>query len=212
MSIDKTVVSCVLGDGHVSKRGRISFHHSAKQKEYLQYKLGIMAAHGFSFRMHEYGAVSYGEFRDFVKAEGYASEESKGLREIIYPEGFKAVPEEFAKQFTFLEWAILYMDDGRQNVMKHTNNIINGERVRIETEPFVNRYEIDTQAFSERGVQILISNLSSLGVEARADKKGRICISRAKSKANFYLGVSPHIHSSMQYKISATPSLSFNSR
>ena len=209
MSIDKDVVSCVLGDGHVSKRGRISFNHSAKQKEYLFYKLDILMQYGFKFRVNEYSAFSYGKTRDFIKAEGYASEKSKELRSILYPEGVKVVPE-VAHQFTFSDWAILYMDDGRQNVIKHTNNVINGVRVRVEAEPFVNRYEIDTQAFSD--ISALTSNLLTLGVESSVDKKGRICIRRAKDKANFYRGILPHIHGSMEYKVSALPSLSFNLR
>ena len=209
MSIDKTVVSCVLGDGHVSKRGSISFHHSIAQKDYLIHKLDILSRYGFKFRVYEKASMSYGQMRNFIRADGYVSTKSKLLRGTIYPNGVKEVPPWAAHQFDFSDWALLYMDDGRQNVIRHTNNLINGERVRIECPPFVNRYEIDTQALDYRSLTLLINSLANLGVEASLDGKGRICVRKAASKAAFFLGVEAFIHPTMRYKVSALPSLSF---
>lgn len=209
MSIDKEVVAILLGDGHVSKKGTISMHHGIAQKEYLMYKVECLSQHGFKMRVSEMDRPSYGKIRKFIKAEGYASSAAKELRSLLYPDGVKVVPTEYAEHFGFKDWSFIFMDDGRTNSISHYNTIIDNVRVRKETEKFTNRYEICTESFDSNSNNTLVSNLLSLGVESYINTSNRIVISRAKSKAVFYDGVKEYIVPSMFYKIDAIPSLSY---
>ena len=91
--------------------------------------------------------------------------------------------------------------------------MIDGERIRVERNPFVNRYEIYTNCFSDKSINELRDNLLKNGVETTVlnlKQGGKIiAISRAKSKIAFYEGVKPFIVSSMQYKLSATPTATY---
>ena len=210
MSIDKQVVACIIGDGHVSKRGGICLHHSIQQRELLEHKVDILTEFGFKFRIYETEQLSYGVLRKFIKADGYCSTNSKILRNILYPEGIKVIPQSYASVLDFKDWAIIYMDDGRENKISHVNSLIGGNRVRKESAPFVNRYEICVESFDMNSKVFLVENLNSIGVESKVDNRGRITISKASSKAAFYEGVSPYLIDSMKYKMSALPSLSYS--
>lgn len=210
MSIDKTVVSIILGDGHVSQNGRISFHHCADQEEYLVYKVNLLNQYGYKFSIKKTTSMSYGKMRNFVKAEGYCSSDSKKLRELIYPYGIKIAPPEFVKDFGFKEWSFFYMDEGRANKLGHYNTIIQGQRFRVDCEPWTNFYEICTDALDNDSIRSLTENLLSLGVESRRSNRNRIIVSRAASKAIFYEGVREYVHPSMLYKISTKPFQSYN--
>lgn len=212
MSIDKLVVSTILGDGHVCRRGVVKFHHSIVQKDYLLYKVSLLNNYGFKFRTYDTKSLSYGEIRDFVKADGYASSDAKQLRAILYPKGVKIAPREYTEQFGFLEWAIIYMDDGRENKLSHYNSLIDKKRVRKNCQVFVNRYEMSVESFDTPSKENLVDSLSNLGVESKVDKNGRIVISRAKSKEVFYEGVRNFVVPSMLYKMSALPNLSYVSQ
>lgn len=212
MSIDKVVVSILLGDGHVSKRGTIQIKHSIVQKEYLKFKCLILEQHGFKTRIYEREELSYGVLRKFVVADGYASSASKELRSILYPDGVKVVPACYVEEFDFLDWSFIFMDDGRANTLSHTNNLINGIRVRKETEKFTNRYEICTESFSKEDNSLLVKNLSVLGIDSYISNRNRIIISRAESKILFYEGIKVFIVPSMKYKIESIPSLSYKSQ
>lgn len=209
MSIDSLVVSTILGDGHVCRRGTIRFHHSIAQKDYLLYKVSILNNYGFKFRVYETSSFSYGKLRDFIKADGYASSDSKKLREIIYPNDIKTAPSKYINLFGFFEWSILYMDDGRENKISHYNSLINGKRIRKECPTFVSRYEICVESFDDSSKTNLMNNLKNLGIDSKIDKRGRIVISKAKSKEIFYIGIKEFIVPSMLYKLSALPNLSY---
>ena len=209
MSIDKVVVAILLGDAHVSKRGSISFNHSIDQKEYLEHKVSIMEDHGFKMRVYETDRLSYGKMRKFVRADGYVSTRSKELRNILYPQGLKIVPESYSEMFDFTDWSFIFMDDGRANVLSHTNNLINNIRIRKETEKFVNRYEICTESFDTTSNNLLMESLKGLGVESYISSRNRIIISKATSKVNFYEGINSYIVPSMNYKVSSLPTLSY---
>ena len=185
MSIDKTVVAILLGDGHVTTRGRISLHHGIAQKDYLLYKVGILNDNGFKMRVYEVEHPSYGEIRKFIKADGYCSNKSKQLRDLLYPNGVKEVPSYFSDAFDFRDWSFIYMDDGRANTLSHTNNLIGGVRTKVSTDKFVNRYEICTESFDDTSNKLLMENLLEKGVESYISKRNRIIIKEYKIQKCF---------------------------
>lgn len=214
MSESNKVLAIILGDGHIAKRksSRLTITHSTKQREWLMYKVGILQESGFKMRVDEREMVSFGKGRSYLIASSTSTARVKSLRGLFYPNGVKSVPEQ-CLEFGFEEWSILYQDDGRQNTLSHYNVVKNGTRVRIECPPFVNRYEIYKNAFSDRDYDILRTSLKNLGVETsllNLRQGGRsLVISRSSSKAAFFDGVSPYIIPSMEYKVSALPALSY---
>lgn len=108
--------------------------------------------------------------------------------------------------------AILFMDDGRQNTISHYNSKINGVRKRIETNKYVNRYEIATHNYTEDDIYVLISFLSEYDIESKILYQHGypiLSISKTDSKNRFYEGIKPYVIESMKYKLSAKPSLSY---
>lgn len=214
MNIDNMLLALVIGDGFIDKRGCIGFHHSIAQKNWLLYKVGILTSFGFSVRIKETERESYGKIRGFINARTLTTNIGKELREILYSTGEKIIPTGLANNFGYKEWAIIYQDDGRQNKIAHYNAVINKEKVRVECEPFVNRYCICSQGFNIPSQVELQNSLANLGIESslykvRGGYGKQIVISRAKSKVDFHDGILPYVVDSMEYKLSAKPCLSY---
>jgi hypothetical protein len=217
MSINNSIInSMIIGDGHIDKKGRICIQHSLKQKEWLYYKKDVLENSGYKVKFHEkeYYDSRKGKTFYFINMWTSSTFSNKKLRECFYPNDIKIIPKEISEDFGFEEWAIIYQDDGRCNKVSHYNTIKNGERVRVDCEPFVNRYEIYVNNFDIESIKNLQSSLLSLGIESKILhlKQGgySIAISKAESKIKFYEGISPFIIESMKYKINTRPTLSYH--
>lgn len=210
MSELKLVKAIIIGDGHIDKKGSIRLHHSKKQEEWLDKKINILNNADIKTRKKCYTkSHSYGEIRDFVKVETRRPTKTKSLRELFYPNGIKVIPKEFLNYFDFEMLSIIYQDDGRQNKINHTNNIVNNKKTRVETIPFVNYYEFCLESFDKDSLEVFVKCLEKIGIESRISKRNRVIISRAKSKIIFYENIKPFVINSMEYKLSAIPTLSY---
>ena len=100
------------------------------------------------------------------------------------------------------------------NKISHTNNIIGGTRIRVDCEPFVNRYEICLGYPSDLLLVALQKSLLKFQIEStvivRKDKQRNLSISKAESKIKFYELIKDFIHPSMQYKINIRPTLKYS--
>lgn len=214
MSNINDVYAIILGDGCVNKRGGIQLKHSMEQVEWLNYKVHVLQSNGFKVRIYETSEMSYGKIRSFINAVTTNTTFGKEMRKLFYPSDKKIVPSNIVESFNFHQWAILYQDDGRQNKISHTSNLINKIRQRVDTVPFVNRYELSKDNLDIASIELLCNSLSQLNIQTKIyyrknNKLPIICITRAESKNNFYKGIKPFIIPSMEYKISAIPSLGY---
>jgi hypothetical protein len=213
MSESNRVISLLVGDGCATGKGTLTFHHAASQREWLEAKIHILEEEGFKVRFREQSSMSYGQMRNFVRAETTATTRGKALRNLLYSTGKKILPWVVAT-FGFKEWAIIFQDDGRSNKINHYNTIVDGVRRRVECEPFINRYEIATNCYSLDDISLLQESLKNLGIESSVmmshKKQNLLCISRAESKVAFYKGISPYVVDSMKYKVAAKPTLGYN--
>lgn len=212
MSENSKVLAILVGDGHVTKKGRITLTHGINQKEWMITKIKILEKLGFKMKYYETIQKSFGKVRKFVKAFSTITNRCKMLRKMFYPNDVKVITQEIACLFGFEEWAIIYQDDGRQNKINHYNSIKDGQRVRIECVPFVNRYEIATDSFDLHSIEMMQTNLDKLSINSNImfhNSKPKLCISRANDKKLFYEGIEKFVIPTMKYKISAKPCLSY---
>lgn len=214
MSSINDVYAIIIGDGCVNKGGGIQLHHSLDQLDWFNYKVELLKENGFKLHIYEQAKMSYGKMRNFICAKTTHTTLGKQLRKLFYPNNKKIVPNNVVTNFDFHQWAILYQDDGRQNKISHIKKSMNGVRYRAETVPFVNRYELSKDNLDENSIKLIQNSLSNLHIHSKIYYRKNnnlpiICITRAESKKIFYEGVKQFIIPSMQYKISAIPSLSY---
>lgn len=207
------VAALVYGDGCITKKGNIRFHHSIKQKQYVLHKLKLLQDLGFkiltpkiNFQMSGF-STNYG----FI-GQSSSSTIGKIFRSEFYPNDKKNIPIELVRQFDWDDWVILYQDDGRVNKISHINKLVNGLKIRVNTPTFVNRYEICLGHPSDDQLNALQYSLNELGIESwvltrKKDGQQNLVISKKTSKIKFYQNIKHRIHSSMSYKIDIIPTL-----
>lgn len=214
MSDINDVYAIILGDGCVNKKGGIYVIHSLKQKAWLYYKAEILKENGFKFKIKERKMLSYGKEREFITLTTTNTSVGKALREKFYPEGKKILPSDV--KLNPKQIMIIYLDDGRQNVLGHINVIVNGIKERKETNMFVNRYEFCKNSFDKTSISNLQNELLRNKIDSSVRyKTGRqngqpfICISKKLYKDMFFNMLNNIIPECMRYKLSALPSLTY---
>ena len=206
----------LFGDGYITKRGNLCFKHSIVQKEYALFK-----AH----KCYEYFGLKHNKYLQKKQENSFSVNDNflischsktwtKKLREDWYFDSTKKIPIDIVSKFGIEEWSFIYQDDGRQNKISHTNNLIDGKRVRRECIPFVNRYEICLGRPDDDTISALLVSLNRINVEAsiltRKDGQKNISISKSSSKISFYESIYPFMFDSLKYKFSCIPTLSYS--
>ena len=208
--------SMIAGDGYIDQRGRVCFKHSVIQKDYADYKANKLFEY-FGLKTNMYLCKkqenSFSTNNNYL-VQTHPTSWTKTLREQWYLNFSKNIPIELYEEFGAEEWSFLYQDDGRLNKISHTNNIVDGTRVRVNCEPFVNRYEICLGYPSDSVLVALQKSLLKFQIEStvlvRKDKQRNLSISRAESKIKFYELIKDFIQPSMQYKINIRPTLKYS--
>jgi hypothetical protein len=205
------IYGLILGDGHVDKGGSLSFAHSIEQKDYAIYKQNLLINLGFKCTSY----ITKGKtFVSTINGKTYTNKDSikvytsrttvgKNLRKLFYPDNYKIVPDITLSAF---DWAILYMDDGNQNKISHYNTKINDEVVRVETEPRLHKYRINTQSFTETDNHKLQKSLRDYNIYSSLESKkggyGKILVIRQKESCQLFNElIDSYIIDSMRYKI-----------
>ena len=210
--------SVILGDGHITPRGSISLHHSVIQESYAQYKAEFLNKNfGLTYKKNIQKLVENTKSfstNDSIKYFFHVKNITKELRSYCYIGNEKNINKDLIEAYEGLHWSFIFQDDGRTNKVSHYNTIINNKRVRVNCEPFVNRYEICLGFPSEDMLNALINNLLKYNIESwiltRKDGQKNIAISRAQSKINFYNLIKDYVHPSMNYKINIKPTLNYS--
>jgi len=204
MSEKELMIAMAIGDGCVTKGGSLQLTNSVKQEEYFFYKRNLLIENGIKcLKIHTYEPSGFGKNKT-LRTSTSATFKGKELRKYLYPNGIKIIPNDL--EITPFMWSIIYQDDGRQNKISHYNKFINGEKTRIDVDPWVNRYTLYTDSFDENSIQNLKSSLKSYGIESaisysNKNKYPHIHIRKKESKTLFRNLILPFIHESMMYKL-----------
>lgn len=110
------ILGAAIGDGHISltgskMRGRLHLRHSVAQKEYLEYKVGLLGELVRSQAHYDPGIGSYSKTGTFAVTT-LSRPEIAEIHRMLYPNGYKGITKEVLDQIDLLGLALWYMDDG----------------------------------------------------------------------------------------------------
>jgi hypothetical protein len=180
--IEKQVVlGSLLGDGTITKDGRLRIKHSYKQKDYLIYKKSLLSNIEYNFRDVK---STYDKRTDknynHVNLDTKVYQNFKDLRHNWYPDGVKNVYIKDFKEINALGIAIWFMDDGFKS----------NKGIMIATDSFKKEdlVECCKILYEKFNIRFMINN------------KNRIYLKKTEY-SKFYQLVKPYIHSTMLYKL-----------
>ena len=101
-----------IGDGHITKDGRLVVRHGEKQYEYLEWKFKLIKPLCVQGRLIPVHAVVKEKSFNHHELRTFQNWYLKSLRHEIYPEGIKRISREILDQLTSEGVSIWYMDDG----------------------------------------------------------------------------------------------------
>lgn len=173
------LLGSILGDGYITKLGRIQIEQGKKQKGYLEWKyemlknivstrITIAKRKGLSGR----NTTSY---RFWTKQYFHS------WRNYFYPSGEKIIPDEIEELFSPLSLAVWFMDDGflrKKNSVAIATDRFSGEDLEKISQALLNRYQIEVSIVN----------------------RGRVYFGRDATQ-KFIEIISPHIIQAMEYKL-----------
>lgn len=172
------LIGTVLGDGYITKRGKIQIEHGQSQKDYLLWKhrkLNKVVAGSIVETERNYGS------KKFVSYRFWTRQFFRPWRKIFYPNGKKIVPRSIDKYLSPQALAVWYMDDGTLRTKK---SII-----------------ISAQGFNDESLDLLrdiMNNKYDLNVTKRKSK--RLYLGKNSTK-KFVEIIKDKVSDSMSYKL-----------
>lgn len=179
------VCGSVLGDGCLrAASSALTFSHSQHQREYVHFKVQMLAELSPVVDEHEVAAVVGGErVYPVVQARTLAHRALRVLRHDFY-RPHKVVPPWLAEEINPRMLAFWFMDDGYTRIRE------GGRRPLAE---------IATNAFSDYDLQVLIRGLQRLGLSAKASRK-RLYFDVPTTERLSEM-IAPFVPQSMRYKL-----------
>lgn len=173
------LVGCILGDAYIASLGKVRIEHSVKQREYVDWKHeelhSLCYLGGPRTITHTLLTQPGKEYKAIFFLLRQYFRPWRAIfyrgREKIFPENLKLSP---------LSLAVWYMDDGCWT----------GKKCVISTESFKGKY----------GTFLRNALWQQFAIESIIGKNGKLAI-RKRSHKIFYRLISPHIISSMKYKL-----------
>jgi recombination protein RecA len=191
------ILGSLMGDGNLSRPVRREDHsarfrmgHGAKQADYLDWKLSLLANVPHTRTVNARGAI----FADFAPLA-----ELSELREVVYQgDGKRHLTWDYLKELTPLALAIWYMDDGCFT--------LRSKGVQERTRGGSGRIEICVEAMSPGSRERLMQYLRDThGLDVRLRVRGarRVSVLMFTTSASekFQKLVAPFVHPSMAYKL-----------
>lgn len=176
------LVGSIIGDGYITKKGKVQIEHSEHQRDYVQWKYRnlttVVGANSILCTQRENKRYPG---RKTVSYRFWTRQYFRAWRNIFYPYGKKIIPKNIKDLFSPLVVAVLYMDDG---------TLRKGKGLSIATD-----------SFSKNDVQIIQQALfDRYNIKANIVSRNRLNIGVKDSKCFFQI-IHPFIIHSMQYKL-----------
>ncbi len=193
----QVIFGAVMGDGSLSRpvrsedeSARFRMGHGARQSDYLDWKVSLLANIPHSRTTNAKGAI----FADFTPLA-----ELGELREVVYfGDGKKHLTWDYLKALTPLALAVWYMDDGCFTVRS--------KGVQQRTRGGTGRIEICVEAMSSGSRERLVRYLRDThDLDVKLTERGARKISvlqfTTAASEKFQKLVAPYVHPSMEYKL-----------
>lgn len=123
-SARQVLIGSILGDGYLIKNGDSCYFeeiHSAKQKDYLEWKKNYISDSKISRRV--YNNYKLGRKYKQVRLRAPNSPNFTELHALFYLNGKKILPKKLLNQLDELGLTIWYLDDGHINILSNLINI-----------------------------------------------------------------------------------------
>lgn len=174
------VLGSIIGDAYIYPQGKICFEQAASQKSYLFWKYAELKTLAYPkvaevIRLDKRTNTTTTSWRFFLR------QYFRPLRKSFYRDYQKILPKELSAWFSPLTLAVWYMDDGYLDSGKYP--------------------QLMSESFVDEDVRFLTDLLEKkFLLKTSISAKNRIRI-QSKSSKNFFQLISPHIHTSMNYKL-----------
>ena len=173
------LLGSMLGDGYITKKGRIQIEQSKRQGEYIQWKYSnlkrILSTNLLSATRKRVPDIITYSYRFWTKQYFHS------WRELFYPAGIKIIPAGIISLLSPLALAVWFMDDG-----------------------FLRKKDavgIATETFSEKELTELVQEFfRQYGMKVSVVKRRRLYFGR-KATQQFIKIISPYIIPAMRYKL-----------
>ncbi len=171
------LIGCILGDAYISPLGKIRIEQSTKQREYVDWKYQELQSLCYPAEPREIIHI-LPTGKEHTSVFFLLRQYFRPWRSIFYEGRVKIFPRDLP--VSPLSLAVWYMDDGCWT----------GKKALICAESFDGIYREHMQ-------KVL---MDQYGIETVVGKNGRLVI-RKKFHDKFFSLISPHIISSMEYKL-----------
>lgn len=102
------IIAMSIGDGHVTKTGRLIIRHSTKQREYILYKHNLLNK---IYKATWYESIDTNGF-PYITTASLTNIFFKVLRRALYPNNKKTLTRKLLNRIDLQGLAIWWMDDG----------------------------------------------------------------------------------------------------
>lgn len=180
------LIGTLLGDSSLEKANtnpRVSCTHGIKQKEYCEYKTGLLESLGAHSKCYKRKTIDNrtGLYYEECTMRLPANPEFVDLYYSFYPEGHKVFPLDLLNDYSEVSLAFHYMDDGYK---------IRGG------------YALSTNCFDKNSLQKFVSFLKErFGLEASVWNKENVIYIHKRSSEKFKSLVEPYFCDCMRYKL-----------
>ena len=182
------ILGMCVGDGHITKKNRLTIRHGINQFDYAKHKAAVIGqVLHVNINTHEYSYNGY-SCMQFAVQNSYF----RIVRKWLYPNGVKTLSRRFLNKLSPEAIAYWYMDDGslyakRKNGITHSHELVISTCFSTESEA-----DIVINYFKE--VWNIYFTVKS--------NKNRFSIRCGKEQAKKFISiVEPYIISSMKHKI-----------
>ena len=150
------ILSVILGDGYLNKRGWARMLHCSKQKDYLEWKISYLRGVGVKCNDSVYrNNNSFGAYQTYINTTAWG----KLLHKIVYKNGTKDIyNRKLLNRLSQIHLAIWYMDDGGLSQKKRDGKVyanelmINTHTSRVNNEVLIEYFE---QVWGVKFTQVL---------------------------------------------------------
>jgi hypothetical protein len=204
--------ACCWGDATIAKSGTLLIRHSAKQKDYMEWKVKALChILKCDYWIESYFAVCNGKQYPAYRWHSPVSDILKHIRKKLYPEGKKIITKDFLSHLNAQSLAVLYMDDGNLHIRKRGFN--------AKGEPYIRERIIEialyVSAEEAKLIQYWIKDLTGAAMTIREPMKtlspGKYNLRcNGKSSRSFIQAIEQYKLPTMSYKFDLCYDLSSN--
>lgn len=194
--------ACCWGDAAIAKSGVLLVRHSAKQKEYMEWKIKTLChILKCDYWIESYFAICNGKQYPAYRWHSPVSDVLKSIRKELYPEGKKKITKTFLSNLDAKSLAILYMDDGSLHIRKRGLNAKGEPYIRERIIEIALYVSVDEAELIQSWIKDLTGAVMKIREPMKTLSPGKYNLRcNGKSSRSFIQAIEEYKVPSMEYK------------